>query len=67
MQGAPEGILDRCSYVRVGKDRRPMSEDLRVKILETISKYGTGSFITKNCANKDPKSIGTLKIICACC
>ena len=43
-QGAPEGILDRCSYVRIGKDRKPMTEELKNTILDSITKYGTGVY-----------------------
>ncbi|XP_065054226.1 sarcoplasmic/endoplasmic reticulum calcium ATPase 1-like [Rhopilema esculentum] len=42
VKGAPEGILDRCSYVRIGKDRKEMTDELRSKIIEQIGLYGTG-------------------------
>jgi len=42
VKGAPEGILDRCSFVRIGKDRKPMTEIYRDMILDSITAYGTG-------------------------
>lgn len=41
-QGAPEGILDRCSYVRVGDRRVAMNSSIKNKILEVTRGYGTG-------------------------
>lgn len=42
VKGAPEGVLDRCSFVRVGDRRVPMTDSIRNKILETTRHYGTG-------------------------
>ncbi|XP_015789622.1 calcium-transporting ATPase sarcoplasmic/endoplasmic reticulum type [Tetranychus urticae] len=42
VKGAPEGVLDRCSHVRVGDRKVPMTEGIRNKILETTRQYGTG-------------------------
>lgn len=42
LQGAPEGVLDRCSYIRVGSTKVPMSPTVRQKILEMTKQYGTG-------------------------
>uniref|UniRef100_A0A8B9KDX9 Calcium-transporting ATPase n=1 Tax=Astyanax mexicanus TaxID=7994 RepID=A0A8B9KDX9_ASTMX len=40
--GAPEGVIDRCTYVRVGGTRVPMSSGIKEKIMAVIRDYGTG-------------------------
>lgn len=42
LQGAPEGVIDRCAYVRVGASRVPMSQGIKDKIMSVIREYGTG-------------------------
>lgn len=42
VKGAPEGVLDRCTFVRIGDRRVPMTDTIRNKILETTRHYGTG-------------------------
>jgi len=42
VKGAPEGVLSRCTYVRVGGEKIPMTEKLRQKILSRAIEYGTG-------------------------
>lgn len=43
-QGAPEGILDRCNFVRVnGTDRQPLTPEIKQQILEVVKRYGTGN------------------------
>merc|ERR1712061_297208 len=29
VEGAPEGVLDRCTYIRIGSEKMPMTEKLR--------------------------------------
>jgi len=41
-KGAPEGVLDRCSHVRVGTQKVPMTPAIMEKILEVTRGYGTG-------------------------
>ncbi|XP_076369270.1 calcium-transporting ATPase sarcoplasmic/endoplasmic reticulum type-like isoform X2 [Tachypleus tridentatus] len=41
-KGAPEGVLDRCTHVRIGSKRIPMTNTIKNKILETTRHYGTG-------------------------
>lgn len=41
-KGAPEGVLDRCSHVRVGTSKVPMTTTLKNRILELTRQYGTG-------------------------
>lgn len=40
--GAPEGLLDRCAYVRVGTERVPMTRALNAEIMKCCRSYGTG-------------------------
>ncbi|KAI5610375.1 sarcoplasmic/endoplasmic reticulum calcium ATPase 2 isoform X1 [Silurus asotus] len=42
VKGAPEGVIDRCSYVRVGANRVPMTLGIKEKIMSVIREYGTG-------------------------
>ncbi|XP_039274641.1 sarcoplasmic/endoplasmic reticulum calcium ATPase 1-like isoform X2 [Styela clava] len=42
VKGAPEGMLDRCAYVRIGKKRQPMTPGLKDHILQLVAEYGTG-------------------------
>ncbi|CAL1276674.1 unnamed protein product [Larinioides sclopetarius] len=42
IKGAPEGVLDRCSHVRVGNTKVPMTSAMMNKIIETTKVYGTG-------------------------
>jgi len=42
VKGAPEGVLDRCSHVRIGDKKFPMTTALKEKILATTRAYGTG-------------------------
>lgn len=41
-KGAPEGLLDRCTHVRVGTTKLPMTSTLKNRILELTRQYGTG-------------------------
>ena len=43
LQGAPEGILERCKYVRVNGTRRvDLTPEIKEEILDLVRKYGTG-------------------------
>lgn len=42
LQGAPEGVIDRCAYVRVGATRVPMTQGIKNEIMSVIREYGTG-------------------------
>lgn len=42
VKGAPESILERCSYVRIGKETHPLTDDVRQAILTQVTTYGTG-------------------------
>uniref|UniRef100_A0A8C1WSN6 Calcium-transporting ATPase n=1 Tax=Cyprinus carpio TaxID=7962 RepID=A0A8C1WSN6_CYPCA len=40
--GAPEGVIDRCSYVRVGSTRVPLTGIVKDKIMSVIKEWGCG-------------------------
>ncbi|EHB11840.1 Sarcoplasmic/endoplasmic reticulum calcium ATPase 1 [Heterocephalus glaber] len=42
VKGAPEGVIDRCNYVRVGTTRVPLTGPVKEKILSVIKEWGTG-------------------------
>uniref|UniRef100_A0A8C2IKJ2 Calcium-transporting ATPase n=1 Tax=Cyprinus carpio TaxID=7962 RepID=A0A8C2IKJ2_CYPCA len=42
VKGAPEGVIDRCTYVRVGGSRVPLTQGIKDKIMSVIKEYGTG-------------------------
>jgi len=42
VKGATEGVLDRCTYVRIGTEKVPMTPAMKQTILETATAYGTG-------------------------
>ena len=45
LQGAPEGVLDRCAYVRVGSQKVPMTPAVKKEILKHCAWYGTGKLL----------------------
>ncbi|GAA6214222.1 sarcoplasmic/endoplasmic reticulum calcium ATPase 1-like [Lates japonicus] len=42
VKGAPEGVIDRCAYVRVGTTRVPLTNAIKEKIMAVIRDWGTG-------------------------
>uniref|UniRef100_A0A6Q2Z0J4 Calcium-transporting ATPase n=1 Tax=Esox lucius TaxID=8010 RepID=A0A6Q2Z0J4_ESOLU len=42
VKGAPEGVLDRCTHVRVGTNKVAMTPGIKERIMSTIREYGTG-------------------------
>jgi Ca2+ transporting ATPase len=42
VKGAPEGVLDRCTFVRVGAEKVPMTPALKAEIYKQVKFYGTG-------------------------
>merc|ERR1712141_283155 len=42
VKGATEGVLDRCTYVRIGTEKVPMTASMKQTILDTAIAYGTG-------------------------
>jgi len=41
-KGAPEGVLDRCAYVRIGTQKVPMTPQIYDKIMDVTKQYGCG-------------------------
>ncbi|MEQ2287033.1 Sarcoplasmic/endoplasmic reticulum calcium ATPase 1 [Ameca splendens] len=42
VKGAPEGVIERCTYVRVGTTRVPLTNAIKDKIMGVIRDWGTG-------------------------
>uniref|UniRef100_A0A7N6A1P4 Calcium-transporting ATPase n=1 Tax=Anabas testudineus TaxID=64144 RepID=A0A7N6A1P4_ANATE len=42
VKGAPEGVIERCTHVRVGNNKVPLSKAIKEKIMSVIREYGTG-------------------------
>ncbi|KAG7266684.1 LOW QUALITY PROTEIN: hypothetical protein CRUP_038072 [Coryphaenoides rupestris] len=42
IKGAPEGVIDRCAYVRVGTARVPLTGPIKDHLLTVIKEWGTG-------------------------
>ncbi len=42
VKGAPEGVIDRCTHVRVGTSKVPMTPQVKAEILKLVQQYGTG-------------------------
>uniref|UniRef100_A0A4W5R5F9 Calcium-transporting ATPase n=1 Tax=Hucho hucho TaxID=62062 RepID=A0A4W5R5F9_9TELE len=42
VKGAPEGVVDRCTHVRVGTNKVAMTPGIKERIMSTIREYGTG-------------------------
>ena len=44
VQGAPEGILERCTKARVaGKETVELDEQMKTDILDIVKRYGSGA------------------------
>ncbi|XP_065106232.1 sarcoplasmic/endoplasmic reticulum calcium ATPase 1 [Paramisgurnus dabryanus] len=42
VKGAPESVIDRCQYVRIGKDRIPLTLAVKEELMSTIRDWGCG-------------------------
>uniref|UniRef100_A0A7N6BGE0 Calcium-transporting ATPase n=1 Tax=Anabas testudineus TaxID=64144 RepID=A0A7N6BGE0_ANATE len=42
VKGAPEGVIDRCTHIRVGSNKVPMTPGIKEKLMSVIREYGTG-------------------------
>ncbi|XP_031434357.1 sarcoplasmic/endoplasmic reticulum calcium ATPase 2b [Clupea harengus] len=42
VKGAPEGVVDRCTHIRVGSNKVPMTAGIKEKIMSVIREYGSG-------------------------
>ncbi|XP_055055400.2 sarcoplasmic/endoplasmic reticulum calcium ATPase 1 [Misgurnus anguillicaudatus] len=42
VKGAPESVIDRCQYVRIGKERIPLTMAVKEELMSTIRDWGCG-------------------------
>jgi Ca2+ transporting ATPase len=42
VKGAPESVVDRCSHIRVGTQKVPMTNQIKQEIMKLVHQYGTG-------------------------
>lgn len=42
LQGAPEGVIDRCTHIRVGNAKVLLTPGIKQKIMTVIREWGTG-------------------------
>lgn len=42
VKGAPEGVIERCNYIRYGTSKVPLTPRLKEQILSVIKEWGTG-------------------------
>ncbi|KAK6476541.1 sarcoplasmic/endoplasmic reticulum calcium ATPase 2 isoform X1 [Huso huso] len=42
VKGAPEGVIERCTHVRVGGSKVPLTPGIKEKIMTVIKEWGTG-------------------------
>ncbi|KAJ7997348.1 hypothetical protein DPEC_G00228050 [Dallia pectoralis] len=42
IKGAPESVMERCQYLRVGMDKVALTQPLREQLTSTIREWGTG-------------------------
>uniref|UniRef100_A0A672NIU2 Calcium-transporting ATPase n=1 Tax=Sinocyclocheilus grahami TaxID=75366 RepID=A0A672NIU2_SINGR len=42
VKGAPEGVIDRCTHIRVGGNKVALTAGIKEKIMSVIREYGTG-------------------------
>ncbi|KAG5284126.1 hypothetical protein AALO_G00023240 [Alosa alosa] len=42
VKGAPEGVVERCQYMRVGTTKVPLTQQLKEQLMDTIRDWGSG-------------------------
>lgn len=42
VKGAPESVIDRCTYIRVGTTKVPLTKGIKEKILGVVKDWGSG-------------------------
>jgi Ca2+ transporting ATPase len=42
VKGAPESVIERCTHIRVGTQKVPMTPKIKQEILHLVHHYGTG-------------------------
>ncbi len=42
VKGAPESVVERCTHIRVGTQKLPMTAAIKQEIIKLVQQYGTG-------------------------
>lgn len=42
VKGAPESVVERCTHIRVGTQKLPMTTQIKQEIIKLVHQYGTG-------------------------
>ena len=42
VKGAPESVIERCTHIRCGTQKLPMTPQIKQEILHLVHQYGTG-------------------------
>ena len=42
VKGAPESVIDRCTHIRCGTEKLPLSSKIKQEILQLVHHYGSG-------------------------
>jgi Ca2+ transporting ATPase len=42
VKGAPESVVERCTHIRVGTQKLPMTAAIKQEIIKLVHQYGTG-------------------------
>ena len=42
VKGAPESVVERCTHIRVGTQKVPMTGQIKQEIMKLVHQYGTG-------------------------
>jgi len=42
VKGAPESVIERCTHIRVGTQKVPMTPQIKQEIMKLVQQYGTG-------------------------
>ncbi|CAF1341922.1 unnamed protein product [Rotaria sordida] len=42
VKGAPESVIDRCTHIRCGTQKVPMTPQIKQEIIKLVQQYGTG-------------------------
>jgi Ca2+ transporting ATPase len=42
VKGAPESVIERCTHIRCGTQKLPMTTEIKQEILQLVHQYGTG-------------------------
>jgi Ca2+ transporting ATPase len=42
VKGAPESVVERCTHIRVGTEKLPMTSEIKQEILHLVHQYGSG-------------------------